>query len=114
MFLEKIRPKLVVLQSRKKLQVLEKKIFPKKLLPAYLCRYDLQNGMRKCFLKKLFSRYLSFSDFKVPKNRSTINQENFALCFGDYLTNHLVKFLQDKIKPWRAGSLRVYTGYHFF
>ena len=49
------------------------------------------------------------------KTRSTKNQENFAHLFGDnYLTNHLVKFLQDKIKPWRAGALRVCTGYHFF
>ena len=32
-----------------------------------------------------------------------------------YLTNHLVKFLQDKIKPWRVGALRACTGcYQFF
>ena len=44
----------------------------------------------------------------------TINQENSAHDFGDnYLTNHLIKFLQDKIKPWRVGALRVCTGYHF-
>ena len=44
----------------------------------------------------------------------TINQENSAHHFGDnYLTNHLIKYLQDKIKPWRVGPLRVCTGYHF-
>ena len=43
------------------------------------------------------------------------NQENSAHGFGDnYLTNHLVKFLQDRIKPWRVGALRVCTGYNFF
>ena len=46
---------------------------------------------------------------------STKNQENSAQRFGDsYLTNHLVKFLQDRIKPWRVGALRVSTGYHYF
>ena len=61
-----MRPKSVVLQSQKKLQVLEKK-----LLPAYLCRYDLQNGVRKFFLNKWVSRCLSLDDFKVPKNCSS-------------------------------------------
>ena len=76
------------------------------------------------FLNKCVSRYLSFGDFKVPNNcshnkiinkiRSTKNQENSACHFGDnYLTNHLVKFLQVRIKPWRIGALRVCTGYHF-
>ena len=42
------------------------------------------------------------------------NQENFIHRFGDYyFTNHLVKFQQDRIKPWRVGVLRVCTGYHF-
>ena len=50
---KKMRPKSVVLQSQKKLQVLEKKFFEKKFLPAYLCRYDLQNGVRKFFFKQL-------------------------------------------------------------
>ena len=73
---KKIRPKSVVLQSQKKLQVLEKKIiFEKRYLPAYLCRYDLQNGVRKFFLNKWVSRYLSLGDFKVPKNCSS--QQNY-------------------------------------
>ena len=66
-----MRPKSVVLQSRKKLQFLEKNFFEKKNLPAYLCRYHLQNGVWKLFLNKWVSRYLSFGDFKVPKNGSS-------------------------------------------
>ena len=65
---KKMRPKSVVLQSQKKLQVLEKKFFEKKFLPAYLCRYDLQNDVRKFSLNKCVSRYLSLGDFKEPKN----------------------------------------------
>ena len=42
--------------------------FDKKILPACLCRYDLQNGVRKFLLNKWFSRYLSFCDFKARKN----------------------------------------------
>ena len=55
-----MRPKLVILQSQKKLQVLEKKC-------------DLQKGVRKFFLNKWVSRYLYLSsgDFKVPKNCSS-------------------------------------------
>ena len=56
----------------KKAQSLSKNIFlNKKILPAYLCGYDLQNGVRNFFLNKWFSRYLSFGDFKVPKNCSS-------------------------------------------
>ena len=36
----------------------------------------------------------------INKTRSTKNKENPAQRFGDNcLTNHLVKFLQDRIKP---------------
>ena len=66
-----MRPKSVVLQSRKKLQVLGKKFFRKKILPAYLCRYDLQNDVRNFLKNKWVSRYLSFDDFKVLKNSSS-------------------------------------------
>ena len=48
-FRRNMRPKSVVWQSRKKLQILEIYLFQKKFLPAYLCRYDLQNGMRIIF-----------------------------------------------------------------
>ena len=51
----------------------------------------------------------------VSKTRSTKNQENSAQRFGDnYLTNHLVKFVQDRVKPWRVGALRVCAGNNFF
>ena len=34
-------------------------------------------------------------------------QENSAHCFGDdYLTDHHVKYLQDRIKVWRVGALK--------
>ena len=66
---EKMKPKLVVLLSRKKPQVLEINVFRrKKILPVYLRRYDRQNRERDIFLKKWVSRYLSFGDFKIPKN----------------------------------------------
>ena len=103
-----------------------KKNFLKKILLAYLRRYDLQNGVRNIFLKINGSR-----DILVPvilrfrkivlhnkfinKTRSTKNQENSAHRFvKNYLTNHLAKFSQNMIKPWRVGALRVCTGYHFF
>ena len=50
----------------------------------------------------------------INNTRLTKNQENSALPFIDiYLTNHLAKFLQHGIKPWRVWALRVYTGYQF-
>ena len=67
-----MRPKRVVLQSRKKLQDLEKIVFrKKKFFPAYLFRYDLQTSERNFFLNKWVLRFLSFGDFKVPKNCSS-------------------------------------------
>ena len=66
-----MRPKSVVLQSQNKLQTLEKKFFEKKILPAYLCRHDLQNAVQKFFLNKWASRHLSSGDFKVLKNCSS-------------------------------------------
>ena len=88
------------------MQVLEKKIFQKKILPAYLCRYDLQNGVRNFFSKSMgleifkFSLILSFQKMVlhnkiINKTRLTKNQENSAQRFVDnYLTNHLVKFVK--------------------
>ena len=112
--------------SRKESSKSLKKSFLKKNLPAHFCGYDLQNPVRNWFfLNKWFSRYLSFGEFKVPKialhnkiiNKTwqIKNEENSAHGFGDnYLTNHLIKFLKDRIKPWRVGALRVCTGYNFF
>ena len=96
--------------TKKASSPLKKMFSKKKFIPAYLCQYDLQNGVRKFFKNKWISRYLSFGDLKVLKNCSSQkiihktrlikNQENSAHRFGDnYLTNHLVKFLQDSIKP---------------
>ena len=77
------------------------------------------------FFDKWVTSNLSFGDFKVlkncssqktiNKNWSTKNQENSTHRFGDdYPINHLIKFRQDRIKPWRVGALKVCTGYHFF
>ena len=39
-------------------------------------------------------------------------QENSAYNFGEnFLTNHLTKFVQDRIKPLRSGALRVSTAH---
>ena len=43
-----------------KLQVFQKNFFEKKILPAYLCGYDLQNRVRKFFLNKWLLRYSSY------------------------------------------------------
>ena len=51
----------------------------------------------------------------INEIRSTKNQENSAHRFVDnYLANHLAKFLQEKIQPWRVVAYRVCTDYHFF
>ena len=51
----------------------------------------------------------------INKTRSTKNKESTAQRFGDnYPTHHLVNFLQDRIKPWRFGALRICTVYNFF
>ena len=42
----------MVLQSQKRLQVVEKNFFQKKFLSAYFCRYDPQNSVRNFFLNK--------------------------------------------------------------
>ena len=38
-------------------KVFEKNFFGKKMPPADLCRYDLQNSVRQLFLNKWLSRY---------------------------------------------------------
>ena len=103
----------------------KKTFFEKNVLLAYLCEYDFQNVVRKTFVKNGFQGIYVFVILRfwkivlhneiIHKTRSTKNQENSAHCFGDnYLTNHLVKFLQDRIKPWIVGGLSVSTGYNFF
>ena len=68
---KKMRPNQWFCSHRKSSKSLKKIFFEKKFLPAYMCRYDLQNGVRKLFKNKWVSRYLSFGDFKVPKNWSS-------------------------------------------
>ena len=51
----------------------------------------------------------------INKTQSTKNQENSAHRFQDnYLTNHVAKFWQNRIKPCRVGALRACAGYPFF
>ena len=96
----------------------------KKTLPAHLCGYDHQNDVPRYLLNKWFLRYLSFGILRfrkivlhnkiINKTRSTKNQENSTHRFTANLMNHLIKFLQDRIKPWRVRAFRVCTGYNFF
>ena len=106
-------------------QSLKKIFFEKKKSSNLFVQIWSSKRCEKIFLNKWVSRYLSFGDFKVRKialhnktinkTRSTNYQENSADRFvNNYLTNHLAKFLQDRIKPWRVGALRVWTSYHFF
>ena len=124
-FCEKMRPRSVVWQSRKKVPSPWKKIFRKKKPSSVFVQIWSSKPCAEIFLNKWVLRYLSFSDLRfrkivlhnkiINKTRSTKNQENSMHRFGDnYLTNHLVKFLQVRIKPWRVGALRVRTAYHFF
>ena len=55
----------------KSLQFLKKKISEKKILQAYLCRYDPQKAVQNLFLSKWIWRYLRLSYFKVLKNCSS-------------------------------------------
>lgn len=74
-----------------------------------LCIQNLLNGIRKCF-KNGPTDIFDFGDFTFPKtlpyNKNTNkmqtkkDQGNVERRFGDNcLTSHLVKFLQDGIKP---------------
>ena len=116
---KKMRPKSVVLQSWKKLQVLEKKSFRKKIF-QHVCAYIIFKTVCRNFLKINASRDIYVS--VILKYRKMVlhnkisnetwpikNQENSVQHFVEnYLTNHLAKFLQDRIKPWRVGALRVF------
>ena len=78
----------------------KKNFFWKKILPTYLCRYDLQNGVWKYFPHN-GSRDISVSVILrfwkmglqnkiINKTWSTKNQENSK---HNYLTNHLSESL---------------------
>ena len=44
-----------------------------------------------------------------------MKKDNSTHHFWDnYLTNYLIKFLEDRIKSWKVGPVRVSTGYQFF
>ena len=45
--------------------------------------------------------------------RSSIDKKSIDFV-DSYFTNHVAKFLQDRIKSWKVGALRVCTGYQFF
>ena len=104
--MEKNKAQISGFAAAKKLQVLEKKIL--KNCSQLLCADISSKSCAEFFLKKWFSRYLVSVILRfrkivlqnkiINKTRLTKNQENSAHSFGDnYLTNHLVKFLLDKI-----------------
>ena len=118
--LKKMTPKFVVLQSWKELQVLERKNFLKKssslfvrVRPTKRCRefFLIEMRLEKFNCRWFFdSKELFFTIKLLIKLDRQKNQENSAHGYGDnYLTNLLVKFLQDRIKPRRVGALRVCT-----
>ena len=117
---KKMTPKSVVLQSRRKLQVVEENLKKKS--------FQL---VRKFFWNKWVSTYLTFGNFTILKNCSsqqnfnknwTIkNQENFAHRLSEsnhvtkiYATSYLARFLQDRVKPSKVRALRVSTDCKFF
>ena len=119
-------PKLVVFHSWKKVQVLEKNVSRKKQSVQLICVDVIFKTVREnVFWNKWVSRYLTFGDFRfrkivplhkiINKTLWTKKKENSAHLFGNtYLTDHLVKFLKDRIKSWRVAGLRLCAGYHFF
>ena len=71
-FWKKMRLKSVVLQPRKKLQVLEKIFFREKNFFQLICADIIFKTVCGIFfLNKWVSSYLSFGVFKVPKNGSS-------------------------------------------
>ena len=51
--------------------------------------------------------------FPAYLRRSSIDKKSIDFV-DSYFTNHVAKFLQDRIKSWKVGALRVCTGYQFF
>ena len=95
----------------KRLQVLEKRFFQKKRFFQFICADIIFKTVSGNFLIINRSQDVSVSvilRFRkmvlhnkiINKTRSRKNQENYTYRFVDnYLTNHLAKFLQDRIKP---------------
>ena len=98
---------------------LKKNLFEKKIF-QHVCAYITFKTVCRNFLKINASRDIYVS--VILKYRKMVlhnkisnetwpikNQENSVQHFVEnYLTNHLAKFLQDRIKPWRVGALRVF------
>ena len=61
--MEKNEPQIIGFIVARKAPSLWKKMFEKKILPAYLCGCDLQKAVRKWILNKWFSRYLNVGVF---------------------------------------------------
>ena len=78
-----------------------------------LFRKDLRQLAGLQFLRFYGSKKLFFTNKVIDKTRTTQNQENFEHRFGEnYLTNHLAKFLRDRIKFQRVQGFRVSTRYN--
>ena len=73
------------------------------------------NGSWDIYLSLIFWFQKTVLHHKIiNKTWLTKYWENSTQCFGDnYLTDHLLKSLQEWIKPRRVGALGKCTGYHF-
>ena len=124
-FWKKMTPKLVIFQLWKSSKSLKKMCFQKKSFQL-ICADKIFKTMCGNFLKingswdislPVILRFRKIVHLHkiINKTRLTKKQEHSAHCFGDdYLTDHHVKYLQDRIKVWRVGALkRVCTDYHF-
>ena len=60
------------------------------------------------------SKKLFFTKKSFTKRERQKNQENSAHGFEENYLANLTKFMQDRIKPYKVGALRVGTGYNFF
>ena len=97
----------------------------KKIILQLICA-DMVFKMVCGNLFKEVLRCLSFGDFKVPKNCTSItiklliklNWQKIKKILHTALKainpQIIIKFLEDRIKPSRVGALGVCTGYHFF
>ena len=106
-------PKLVILQSWKKLQVIDfffQKQTKKKCFQLVYAGETFKtvsgnffkiNGSRDIQpLVILWFRKIVLRNKTINKTQSTKNQKNYAYCFGENCPiDHLVKFTQDRIKP---------------
>lgn len=57
--------------------------------------------------RKIFLLIKVFNELQKTKNQEKSTH------WKNYFVNHLVKFLQDKTKPWGVGAFRVKAGYYF-